>query len=37
MNCFRSLSPGDQIVVHRVATGLAEAAAKKSQDNLPLE
>ncbi|WP_244220769.1 helix-turn-helix domain-containing protein [Pseudomonas kribbensis] len=37
LNCFRSLSPSDQIVVHRVATGLAEAAAKKSQGNLPLE
>lgn len=37
LNCFRSLNPGDQIVVHRVATGLAEAAAKKSQGNLPLE
>lgn len=37
LNCFRSLGPGDQIVVHRVATGLAEAAAKQSQGNLPLE
>ncbi|MBC3346544.1 helix-turn-helix transcriptional regulator [Pseudomonas sp. SWRI196] len=37
LSCFRSLSPGDQVVVHRVATGLAEAAARESQGTLPLE
>jgi transcriptional regulator with XRE-family HTH domain len=35
VSCFRSLSPADQVVVHRVATGLAEAAAKASQDTPP--
>lgn len=37
LNSFRSLNPGDQIVVHRIATGLAEMAAKQSQGTLPLE
>lgn len=35
LSCFRSLSPADQVVVHRVATGLAEAATKASQGTPP--
>ncbi|WP_238351668.1 helix-turn-helix transcriptional regulator [Pseudomonas sp. SWRI99] len=37
LNCFRSLSPGDQIAVHRIVTGLADMTAKESQSSLPLE
>lgn len=37
LSCFRSLSPGDQVVVHRIATGLAEMEAKESQRTFPLE